>query len=107
MNSNNKIEHESGIYHVTGEAVYIDDMPVDNRQLHGHVVYSPHAHARIKSYGLNKAKKLPGVDAVISFQDIIGINNMGPVFEDEPVLAENEVLFIGQAIFLIAAWEHP
>jgi len=103
VNSNNKIEHESGMYHVTGEAVYIDDIPTDSRQLHGHVVYSPHAHAQIKSCDLKEAKKLPGVYKVISHEDILGVNNMGPVFEDEPILAENEVIFIGQAIFLIAA----
>ncbi|MFH2003951.1 MAG: xanthine dehydrogenase molybdopterin binding subunit [Bacteroidota bacterium] len=100
---NNKIPHESSALHVTGEAVYIDDMLVNEQLLIGKVVYSPHAHARIKSFNLSEAKKVPGVHAVLCYKDIPGHNQMGPVVKDEPVLAENEVTFVGQAVFLIAA----
>ena len=99
----NKIEHESAAYHVTGEAVYIDDMLVSEQLLHGRVVYSPYAHAKIKSLDLSKAQDLNGVEAVLNYKDIPGENQMGPVIHDEPVMAEDEVHFIGQAIFLIAA----
>ena len=98
----NFIHHESAINHVTGEAVYIDDIAVEERLLTGHVVYSKHAHARIKSFDLTAAKKVPGVHTILNFKDIPGENQMGPVIQDEPCLAENEVTFIGQAIFLIA-----
>jgi xanthine dehydrogenase molybdopterin binding subunit len=97
------LKHESAVQHVTGEAVYIDDIPVDERLLTGHVVYSKYAHAKIKSVDLSAAKKIPGVKAILSYKDIPGVNQMGPVIRDEPCLAENEVTFIGQAIFLIAA----
>ncbi len=97
------IKHESAIQHVTGEAVYIDDIPVDDRLLVGHVVYSKYARANIKSFDLSEAKKIPGVHAVLCYKDIPGENQMGPVIKDEPCLAEGEVNFIGQAIFLIAA----
>jgi len=96
------LKHESAIQHVTGESVYIDDIPVDERLLFGHVVYSKHAHARINSFDLTAAKKVPGVHTVLSFNDIPGKNQMGPVIRDEPCLAEKEVNFVGQAIFLIA-----
>lgn len=99
---NKFISHESAVKHVTGESVYVDDIPVDERLLTGHVVYSNHAHARIKSFDLTAAKKIPGVHAVLCFKDIPGENQMGPVIRDEPCLAEKEVNFIGQAIFLIA-----
>ncbi|MFH1321249.1 MAG: xanthine dehydrogenase molybdopterin binding subunit [Bacteroidota bacterium] len=95
--------HESAIYHVTGEAVYIDDILVNEQLLYGCVYYSPHAHAKIKSFDLGEAKKLPGVHAVLCYKDIPGENQMGPVIKDEPVLAKDEVNFVGQAMFLIAA----
>ncbi len=97
------IPHESAEKHVTGEAVYVDDIPVHDLLLVGRVVYSPHAHARIVSFDLSEARKVPGVHAVLSFRDIPGANQMGPVVKDEPCLAEHEVVCVGQAMFLIAA----
>ncbi len=98
-----QIPHESAVLHVTGEARYIDDLPVGESLLIGRVVYSPHAHARIVSFDLAKAKRSPGVVAVLASGDIPGHNQMGPVVKDEPCLAEKEVTFVGQAMFLIAA----
>jgi len=95
--------HESAELHVTGEAVYVDDILVNEQLLVGRVVYSPHAHARIESFDLSEAKKVPGVHAVLSYKDIPGHNQMGPVIKDEVCLAENEVNCVGQAMFLIAA----
>ena len=45
----NSIQHESAHKHVTGQAVYIDDMPGSDQLLNGKVVYSKLAHAKIKS----------------------------------------------------------
>src|SRR5258706_7182499 len=100
---NNKFPHESAEKHVTGEAVYIDDMLVNDQLLTGRVVYSPHAHAKIKSFDLSEAARVAGVQAVLSYKDIPGHNQMGPVVKDEPCLAAGEVTFVGQAMFLIAA----
>ncbi|MBN2778890.1 MAG: xanthine dehydrogenase molybdopterin binding subunit [Bacteroidales bacterium] len=97
------IQHESAKYQVTGEAIYIDDMPMSDRLLNGYIYTSPHAHARIKSFNLDKAKEVKGVHAVLSYKDIPGHNQMGPVIHDEPVLAEDLVECIGQAMFIIAA----
>lgn len=97
------IPHDSASKHVSGKSVYIDDIPLHDRLLHGHVVYSPHAHAKIKSIDLTEAKKLKGVHAVLCWKDIPGHNQMGPVVHDEPCLAADEVLCVGQAIIIIAA----
>jgi len=97
------LNHESGKLHVTGEAKYIDDIQMPERLLHGYLFTSPYAHARIKSFDLEAAKAIKGVHAVLSFKDIPGHNQMGPVFHDEPVLADGLVEFIGQTIFIIAA----
>ena len=97
------IPHESAKLHVTGEAMYVDDIPVNEQLLIGRVVYSPHARAKIKSFDLSEANKAPGVHAVLCASNIPGINQMGPVVKDEACLADGEVNFIGQAMFLIAA----
>ena len=98
----NALAHESAELHVTGEAVYVDDMLADERLLVGRVVYSPHAHASIKSFDLSDAKKVGGVHAVLCSRDIPGHNQMGPVHKDELCLAVDKVTFVGQAMFLIA-----
>jgi len=97
------IPHESASKHVSGEAVYIDDIPVSDQLLVGRIVYSPHAHAKIKSFDLIEAKKSDGVYAVLCCKDIPGHNQIGPVVDDELCLAIDEVTFVGQAMFLIAA----
>lgn len=97
------ISHENAINHVTGESVFVNDILTNNHALIGRVVYSKFAHAKILNYDLKEAKKLRGVFAILNFKDIPGKNNIGPVVHDELCLAENEVTFIGQAIFLIAA----
>lgn len=95
--------HNSAIKHVTGQSRYIDDIEESDRLLHGMILYSPHAHARIHSVNMTDALQLPGVHAVLSYKDIAGNNQMGPVLNDEPCLAESAVHFIGQAVLLIAA----
>lgn len=95
--------HESANLHVTGEAIYVDDILTNQLGLEGYVYYSPVAHAKIISFDLSKAKKHEGVISILSHQDIPGHNQMGPIVKDEPVLAVDKVEFIGQAIFLIAA----
>lgn len=97
------IAHDSAGRHVSGKSVYIDDIPVHDRLLTGHVVYSKVAHAKIISIDLSEARKLKGVHAVLCWKDIPGHNQMGPVVHDEPCLAADEVICVGQAIVLIAA----
>ncbi len=96
------LKHDSAVKHVTGQSVYVNDIEA-NRQLVGRVVYSPEAHARISLIDTKAALKLNGVVAILTYKDIPGKNQMGPVIDDEPCLAEDEVGFIGQAIALIAA----
>lgn len=97
------VPHESAIRHVSGDAVYVDDIQVNEQLLVGRVVYSPHAHARIVSFDMSDAKQVPGVHAVLCHSDIPGYNQMGPVVKDEPCLAADTVTCVGQAVFLIAA----
>lgn len=95
--------HESAIKHVTGEAVYINDMIPSDQLLTGYIVQSPWASAKILSIDKSEALKCKGIHAILDCTDIPGENQMGPVFHDEPCLAEGTVNFIGQAVLIIAA----
>ncbi len=96
------LKHDSAVKHVTGQSVYVNDMAA-SRQLVGRVVYSPEAHARISLLDIKAALKASGVAAILTSKNIPGKNQMGPVVDDEPCLADDEVSFIGQAVVLIAA----
>nr|NQU94567.1 molybdopterin-dependent oxidoreductase [Bacteroidota bacterium] len=98
-----KLYHESAVKHVTGKSVFVNDIPVNDQLLFGKMVYSKMAHANISRIHLSEAKKLYGVHAVLTAGDIPGENQLGPVFHDEPCLADGLVECIGQAVVLIAA----
>src|SRR5260370_25182224 len=58
-----------GVDKVTGRAVYGADVQLP-RMLHGKILRSPHAHARIRSIDTSKAAALPGVHAIITAADL-------------------------------------
>jgi xanthine dehydrogenase large subunit len=95
--------HESGLKHTSGEALYVDDLPHPPGMLVGHLVTSPHAHARLLRKDASKARALPGVHAVLFAEDVPGENQVGPVIHDEPLFAEGEVHFQGQTVALVLA----
>ncbi|MGI8716551.1 MAG: hypothetical protein ACR2JN_01810, partial [Lapillicoccus sp.] len=56
------IPHESAVLHVTGEALYTDDLVVRTKDvLHAHPVPAPHAHARVTGLRTGPARAVPGV----------------------------------------------
>ena len=59
-----------GIEKVTGKALYGADINLPET-IHGKILRSPHAHAKIVSIEVDKAKALPGVYAVITAKDLI------------------------------------
>src|SRR5215475_563953 len=67
------IRHD-GIDKVTGRAKYGADYSFAD-MLHGRILRSPHAHAKIKSINVEKALRLPGVKAVVTAQDLPDIPN--------------------------------
>src|SRR5665647_789423 len=54
---------------VTGKAQYTDDFAVKD-MLVGKILHSPYAHALITSIDVSKAKELPGVEAVLTYNDL-------------------------------------
>ncbi|MGK0475860.1 MAG: xanthine dehydrogenase large subunit, partial [Oleispira sp.] len=97
------MKHESAEKHVTGKAVYVDDMPEYPNQLHIAVGGSTYAHAKIKSIDLTSVRETLGVVDVITVHDVPGHVDIGPVFSGDPVLVEELCEYIGQPIFAVAA----
>ncbi|NLN59407.1 MAG: molybdopterin-dependent oxidoreductase [Deltaproteobacteria bacterium] len=78
-----------------------DLMPDDC--LHLKVVRSGKPHAMIRKIETKAAAAVPGVIAILTAQDIGGTNRIGPIQRDQPVLVEDRVRFIGDAVALVAA----
>lgn len=97
------LQHDSGHKHVTGEAIYVDDMPTPANLLHIYVAQSPIAHGRITRFDVDAVRSAPGVACVLTADDIPGINDVSPIEGDDPVFAEEIVLYAGQSIFAVAA----
>ncbi|MBS28672.1 MAG: xanthine dehydrogenase molybdopterin binding subunit [Alphaproteobacteria bacterium] len=97
------VRHDSGHGHVTGKARYIDDMPVLPGTVEIVLVTSPHAHAAIKSIDVAAALAADGVRGVLTADDIPGHNDIGPIFEGEPVLAAGVADYAGAPIVAVAA----
>ncbi len=97
------VRHDSASGHVTGAAIYIDDIPQVPGALEAALVLSPHPHARIKSIDLSAALAAEGVVAAVTAQDIPGRNDIAPIRTDEPLLASGIVEHEGQVVVAIAA----
>ncbi|MCB8873883.1 xanthine dehydrogenase molybdopterin binding subunit [Acidisoma silvae] len=97
------IPHDSARLHVSGEALYIDDLPEPRGLLHAAMGLSSEAHARILSLDLTAVRAAPGVLTVITAEDVPGINDIGPIFPGDPIFAERITTYHGQVLFAVAA----
>ena len=95
--------HESAAGHVSGSAVYTDDL----RKLDGLLtlwpLLSPHARARITGLDTEAAHAIPGVVTVLEAADVPGENDSSGHANDEILLPTDEVFFWGQAVVWIVA----
>src|SRR5436305_1505898 len=96
------IPHDSARGHVSGESVYIDDMPPARGELLVDFVWPPVPPGRIRAIDLAAARRLDGVVALLTHRDLHH-NRFGAIIQDELLLAEDEVTFIGQPIVVVAA----
>ncbi len=95
--------HDSGRGHVTGAAHYIEDMPRREDEVVVGFVPSPRAAGRLRGIDTTAAAAVPGVVAVITAADLPAARRFGPLFQDEPILADGEVLYVGQPVVILAA----
>jgi len=97
------VAHESAVLHVTGRAAYTDDLPEPQRMLHAALGVSPVAHGRLRGVDLSAVWEAPGVVDAIVAADLPGVNDVGPIVRDDPILADGLVQFAGQPIVAVAA----
>jgi xanthine dehydrogenase molybdenum-binding subunit len=87
---------------VTGSARFADDYHFPD-MLYGATLRAGHPHARILAIDAARAKARPGVHAVLTHEDVPGRNRHGLVFPDWPVLCDDKVRYVGDAVALVAA----
>ncbi len=95
--------HDSAARHVSGSAVYIDDLREPEGTLHLAPGRAPVARGRILRLDLDAVRKVPGVVAVLTAADIPGRNDVSPVMGDDPMLAADTIEFHGQVVFAVVA----
>lgn len=98
--------HDSARAHVTGQALYCDDIALPAGTLHGAFGLSSVAHARILEQDLTAVAAAPGVVALAGAADIPGENNYGGAVKDDPIFADGQVQYAGQPLFAVAATSH-
>ena len=86
----------------TGRAVYAADLAVEG-MLHARVLRSPHAHADVVSIDTDRARLLPGVEAVLTARDVPGLNSFGRRLKDQPVLVDVRIRQLGDPVALVVA----
>jgi xanthine dehydrogenase molybdenum-binding subunit len=107
-----RLPHWAAQDKATGAAKYTADIKLPN-MLVGRVLPSPHAHALIKKIDKSAAEKLPGVEAVITWEDIphklfnpniqdITLHMPQAVIKDAYIISE-KARFVGDVIGAVAA----
>jgi xanthine dehydrogenase large subunit len=95
--------HDSAALHVSGQALYCDDIVLPENALHAAFGMSPIAHGRLRALDIRAVAASPGVVAVATAADVPGENNYGGAVHDDPIFAENVVQYAGQPLFAVAA----
>ncbi|HEY2867233.1 MAG TPA: molybdopterin cofactor-binding domain-containing protein, partial [Pyrinomonadaceae bacterium] len=80
-----------------------DDIALVEATLFACVFDSPVAHGKLNSVNTGAAEISEGVVRVITVKDLMGVNQIGGVMPDEPLLADGEVHFQGQPIAIVVA----
>ena len=97
------VPHESATGHVTGKALYTDDLLARfPNLLHAWPVLAPHAHAELLSLDVAAALESPGVVTVLTAADVPGVGDSGPVRRDEQ-LFPREVVYHRQPVAWVLA----
>ena len=91
---------------VSGRLTYLGDLKVKG-MLHGKILRSSYAHAKIREIDASLAERLPGVVAVLTREDVIGNSryhsHYGPVLKDQTIVALDRVRYVGDPVAAVAA----
>lgn len=101
------VPRRDGLGHVTGKTTFVDDISFPD-MCHLKMVRSPVPHAKIKGIDFSEAEKVPGFVRALTYKDvpkniytILCLIGVGP--DEEPVLAEDKVMYKGEQIAAIIA----
>jgi CO/xanthine dehydrogenase Mo-binding subunit len=97
-----RISARSPLAKACGQTIFPSDFSLSD-MLIGKVLYSPYPHCLINSLKTEKAKRLPGVDAVLTWRDIPGVNRDIKTIPDQPFLVEDRARTVMDALALVAA----
>ncbi len=86
----------------TGKTKYGQDL-FDKKFLSAKVLRAAHPHAEVLRVDTRAAKKMPGVVAVLTHQDVNGTNMHGLIRRDQEVLCSRKVRYLGDAIAIVVA----
>ena len=106
MTMGKPLPHDAAPLHVTGQARYVDDIPLPANALHLAFGLSTIAHGDVLSLDLGPVRAAPGVVAVIGPEDLPDMPDCSPSAHDEPLLCTGVVQYLGQPLFLVAADSH-
>ena len=100
--------HASGPLHCTGEALYVDDIPLPPSTLHAQLVLATQCDVEMLSIDVTPATLIPGVEAVYTYKDLEtlgGNNTLGPITKDEFCFLPigQKAVFVGQPIGICIA----
>ncbi|MEM8957172.1 MAG: xanthine dehydrogenase molybdopterin binding subunit [Pseudomonadota bacterium] len=98
--------HDASRLHVTGQARYVDDIPVPADCLHLAFGLSEIACGTLDSLDLDAVRLAPGVVAVLTADDLDRPADCSPSAHDEPLLADGRIHYLGQPLFLVAGTSH-
>src|SRR5438034_2881597 len=105
MRVGESVRRVDGPAKVRGIFAYSSDLHAE-RMLWGATVRSPHPYAHITLIDTSEARAMPGVQSVLTHEDVPGKKLYGLEIEDQPVLASDFVRYWGEAVALVAA-DHP
>ena len=97
------IPHDSAFKHVSGFAEYTDDIKEPEGTLFAAIGWSKKANAIIRKIDLKEVKRSEGVVSIVTYSDIPGRNDVGPVFDGDPIFPKKKVEYYGQPLFAVAA----
>jgi len=97
-----RLPRYDGADKVTGKAIFGPDVALPG-MLHGFILRSPHAHARLRSLDTSHAEALPGVYAVVTAADLPPAKSTDHRYARDNTFASDKVLYVGHAVAAVAA----
>ncbi|NMB35225.1 MAG: molybdopterin-dependent oxidoreductase [Firmicutes bacterium] len=96
------IARKEGVSKVLGRSKFAADLHFPG-MLHAKVLRSAYPHALLKGIDTGRARNIPGVEAVLTAEDVPGTNSVGYIIKDQQVFAKDKVRFMGEPLAVVAA----